>query len=108
MVQKLIIFIDIYIAKISADINYWQERNYEKQDSVLFIITFKEKNNLNHYCVTSSNPAQLTNMIRGEFKKFPVFFVQAFKIIVDSWEFSMLLLYTLWDDWPISMISGSS
>ena len=38
---------------------------------------------------------------------FQTFFVQAFKIVVDSWKFSMLLLYILWDDWPIFMISGS-
>ena len=36
------------------------------------------------------------------------FFVQASKIIVDSWKFSMLLLYILWDDWPIFMTSGSN
>ena len=35
------------------------------------------------------------------------FFVQAFKIVVDSWKFTMLLLYILWDDWPIFMISYS-
>ena len=34
------------------------------------------------------------------------FFVQAFKIVVDSWKFSILLLYILWDDWPIFMISA--
>ena len=34
--------------------------------------------------------------------------VQAFKIVVDSWKFTMLLLYILWDDWLISMISGSN
>ena len=39
---------------------------------------------------------------------FQIFFVQAFKIVVDSWQFSMLLLYILWDDWPIFMISGSN
>ena len=39
---------------------------------------------------------------------FQTFFVQAFKIIVDSWKFSMLLLYILWDDWPIFMISASN
>ena len=33
-------------------------------------------------------------------------FVQAFKIVVDSWKFSLLLLYILWDDKPIFMISG--
>ena len=49
----------------------------------------------------------LYTYIRGLFKKFPAFFVQAFKIVVDSWKFSMLLLYILWNDWPIFMISGS-
>ena len=44
--------------------------------------------------------------IYGEFNKFSDFFVQAFKIVFDSRTFSMLLLYILWDDWPISMISG--
>ena len=39
---------------------------------------------------------------------FQTFFVQAFKIVVDSWEFSMLLLYILWEDWPIFMISSSN
>ena len=38
--------------------------------------------------------------IHDAFNKFPEFFVQAFKIVVDSWKFSMLLLYNLWDDWP--------
>ena len=46
--------------------------------------------------------------ICGAFNKFPDFCVQAFKIIIDSWTFSMLLLYILWDDWPIFMISGSN
>ena len=44
----------------------------------------------------------------GAFNKFPDFFVQAFKIVLDSWKFSMLLLYILWDDRPIFMISGSN
>ena len=39
---------------------------------------------------------------------FQTFFVQAFKIVVDSWKFTMLLLYILWDDWPIFRISGSN
>ena len=39
---------------------------------------------------------------------FQTFFVQAFKIVVDSWKLSMLLLYILWDDWPIFMISASN
>ena len=37
---------------------------------------------------------------------FQAFFVGAFKIVVDSWQFSMLLLYILWDDSPFFMISG--
>ena len=48
------------------------------------------------------------NHVRGVFNKFQDFFVQASKIDVDSWNFSSLLLYTLWDDWPIFMISGSN
>ena len=39
---------------------------------------------------------------------FQNFFVQTFKIVVDSEKFTMLLLYRLWDDWPIFMISGSN
>ena len=39
--------------------------------------------------------------IRGAFNKFPDFFVQAFRIVIDSWKFTMLLLY-------IFMISGSN
>ncbi len=38
---------------------------------------------------------------------FQTFFVQAYEIVVDSWKFSMLLVYILWDDWPIFMISAS-
>ena len=37
---------------------------------------------------------------------FQTFFIQAFKIVADSWQFSMLLLYILWNDWPILMFSG--
>ena len=46
--------------------------------------------------------------LRGAFNMFPEFFVQVFKIVVDSWEFSILLPYILWDDWPIFMISASN
>ena len=37
---------------------------------------------------------------------FKTIFVQAFKIVEDTWKFIMLLLYILWDNWP--MISGSN
>ena len=47
----------------------------------------------------------LGNDMCGAFK-FSDFFVQAFKIVVPSWKFTMLLLYILWDDWPIFVISG--
>ena len=47
--------------------------------------------------------------VQGLFNKFPDFlFVQAFKIVVDTWKFSILLQYILWDDIPIFMISGSN
>ena len=44
----------------------------------------------------------------GAFNKFPHFFVKAFKIVLDPWNFTILLLSILWDDWPISMISASN
>ena len=46
--------------------------------------------------------------IRGAFNKFPDFFVQTFKFVLNSWKFSILLLYILWDDWPSFMISASN
>ena len=55
-----------------------------------------------------STPAFYFSILRGACDKFPDFFVWAFKIVVDSWKFSMLLLYILWDDWPIFMISPSN
>ena len=39
---------------------------------------------------------------------FQTFFIQAFKFVIDSWKFTMLLLYILWDNWLIFMISGSN
>ena len=39
---------------------------------------------------------------------FQTFLYRHIKIVVDSWIFSMLLLYILWDDWPIFRISGSN
>ena len=38
---------------------------------------------------------------------FQTLFVLVFKIFIDSWKFTMLLLYILWDDWPIFMISSN-
>ena len=39
---------------------------------------------------------------------FQTFFVQVFKIVVETWKFTTLLLSFLWGDWPIFMISGSN
>ena len=39
---------------------------------------------------------------------FQTFFVQEFEIVIDSWKFTMLLLYILWDNRPIFMISASN
>ena len=54
----------------------------------------------------------LTNHIYSIYEvhtiSFQTFFVWVFKIVVDSWEFSILLLYILWDDLPIFMISASN
>ena len=47
-------------------------------------------------------------MYDGHTISFQTFFVWVFNIVVDSWKFSMLLLYILWDDWPNFMISASN
>ena len=47
-------------------------------------------------------------LIHGASIRFQIFLVQEFKIIVDSWKFTILLLNILWDDWPIFMISRSN
>ena len=59
-----------------------------------------------NYCLLLNGKSSFC--IRGAFNRFPDFFVQAFRIIIDSWKFTLLLLYILWDDWPIFMISGSN
>ena len=67
---------------------------------IFFLFTFKNK----------SPPSDLLSWykLHGTFNKFPDFFVHTFKIIVDTWKFTMLLLSILWDDWPIFMISASN
>ena len=54
-------------------------------------------------CVCISSLLLSSENICGAFNKFP-----DFKIVIDSWNFRMLLLYISWDDWPILMISGSN
>ena len=63
----------------------------------LWILLFITGNDDNNYTFEKISPLQHF-----------FFFVHAFKIVVDSWKFTMLLLYILWDDWPIFMISSSN
>ena len=44
--------------------------------------------------------------VRVVYNNFPDIFVWEFKIVVDSWKFSIILLYILRDDWRIFMISS--
>ena len=46
--------------------------------------------------------------MRGAYDKFPDFFRTGIYNCRRLWKFSMLLLYILWDDWPIFMISASN
>ena len=69
-----------------------------KEFKVLLFNTHNSIRNYSFVCI----------QLRDEFNKFPDIFVQVFKIVVDSWKFTMLLLYILRDDWPIFMISGSN
>ena len=60
--------------------------------------------------INNQNKARnrIVGNIHGYSISFQTFLVQAFKIVVDSWKFTMLLLYILWDEWPIFVISGSN
>ena len=60
------------------------------------------------YAIKQRNQTNHIFNIRGCTISFKTFFIWAFNIVVDPWKFSMLLLYILWDDWPIFMISGSN
>ena len=51
---------------------------------------------------------RIRKIIRVPSISFQTFLIQAFKIVIDSWKFTILLLYILWDDWPIFRISGSN
>ena len=46
--------------------------------------------------------------VRGTFNKIPELFCTGIWFVADFWKFTMLLLYILWDDWLIFMISGSN
>ena len=61
---------------------------------------------LNISAVFSKHRHQTHKMPSISFQTF--FFVQAFKIVIDSWKFSMLLLYILWRWLTNFMISGSN
>ena len=59
-----------------------------------------------HTIIYNYDPHKCT--YEGHTISFQTFFVLAFRIVEDSWKFSMLLLYILWDNWPIFMTSASN
>ena len=103
----------------------WNLKNdlRSKKKGILCFGHFPSENYVcdNWVCTRESQHAMVTNRkakrwgirpvhphIRVHMICFQTFFMWAFKIVIDSWKFSMLLLYLLWDDWPIFMISGSN
>ena len=81
------------LCRLSAEIKVWY----------LFFLVFEQ--DMAHK-TTWWKWKKTTNVVTSI--SFQTFFALAFKIVVDSWKFSMLLLYILWDDWPILMISASN
>ena len=69
--------------------------SYVVTPSLLHVLTGIKNNENSFFC------AYVVHSIRSQ-----SFFVQAFKIVVHSWKFTMLLLYILWDDRPILMMRG--
>ena len=83
----------------------WRRENCKNIVHACLVTYFLEVYTLE---LSSDNWTSIIRNICGAFNKFPDFFVQAFKIVVDSWISSMLLLYILWDDWSTFMISDSN
>ena len=81
---------------------------WRKVSNVSILASSISNFSLHWWIVIQSNSLSVADYIRGAYDNFPDFFVWAFKIVVDSWKFNMLLLYILWDDWPIFMISCSN
>ena len=77
-------------------------------DNVITIIFRAKTWQTNSYMKTKWVNSKIYTWCLQDVSRHFFFFVQAFKIVIDSWKFSMLLLYILWDDWPSFMISASN
>ena len=80
------------------------DKNHQASSQKFKQLKENQSNNQNWF-PRQVHPAKWTYVVNSI--SFQTFFVWAFKIVVDSWKFSILLLYILWDDWPI-FISGSN
>ena len=69
-------------------------------------VTFHENQHTKSWIFFTSTRMRTIHVVPSI--SFQTFFVHAIKIVVDTWKFSILLLYILWDDWPIFMITGSN
>ena len=81
-------------------------RTYSIRDQVPTCPVFTRAEIKFRFGILKNLPSQYIYEVRTI--SFQTFFVWASKIGVDSWNFNMLLLYILWDDWPIFMISRSN
>ena len=77
--------------------------NIDHKIKFWFKIQEKRKEILYKFTLDSEEKSYVVRSI-----SFQTFFVQAFRIVIDTWKYGMLLLYFLWDDWPIFMISASN
>ena len=99
---------DLLVGMTQSIWNFWWLRWFVGT-SFLGVGNSKTKKTLltiNNYLLKHNSVTRI--YICGAFNKFPDYFVQAFRIVIDSWKFSMLLLYILWEDWIIFMISASN
>ena len=102
-----IINIGIYLSERPYRRRKISESSFHKRSEKKWLIKLNRKFQSIHWFLHLSNRLYLSiNVVHSI--SFQTFFVQAFKIVIDSWKFSMLLRYILWDDWPIFMISGSN
>ena len=109
----LLILSDQYICSYLSSVSYHVDTNRKKNDTFSFYAQKRSKTlfglvlwHINHCWLF--NVKSCCYIYEVHTISFQTFFVWAFKIVVDSWKFCMLLLYILWDDWSVFMISASN
>ena len=100
---SLYVCISVCVYRVSVcPLTYYNEYTLECTKSTHISIPMYTRRTISHCLYTHTHTH--IYIYEGHTISFQTFFVWAFKIDVDSWKFSILLLYILWDDWPAEQL----